>query len=73
VAEQLVARLVAERVVDALEAVDVDEQRRDGRLVALRAQERLLDTVEDQRAVGQAGERVVRGHERELRVGAHAL
>ncbi len=64
--QQLVAGAVAERVVDALEVVEVDEQRRHRRLAATRAGEHLLDAVEDQRAVRQAGQRVVGGQEREL-------
>ena len=57
----------------ALEVVEVDEQRGDGRLAARRAREHLLDAVEDQRAVRQAGERVVRGEERELLLAAREL
>ena len=57
--QQLVARGVAERVVDVLEAVDVDVQRRDRNLQAARAGEHLLGAVERQHAVGQAGESVV--------------
>ena len=56
--EQLVADRVAERVVDGLEVVDVDEQHGDGR-IGLR--ERLVDAVDEQRAVGQPGQRVVVG------------
>ena len=57
--EQLVARLMAERVVDRLELVDVEQQHGDGRLEALGAREGLLDAVEEQRAVRQARQRVV--------------
>ena len=57
--QQLVAGLVAERVVDRLEAVDVEQQHRDAEAEALGAAEGVLDAVEEQRAVGQAGERVV--------------
>ena len=58
--QQLVAGGVAEAVVDVLEAVDVDVQRRDRQLLAPRAREHLLGAVERQHAVGQAGERVVK-------------
>ena len=44
-----------------------------GVCVAARAAEHLLAAVEDQRAVGQAGERVVGGHERELLLAAREL
>ena len=57
--EQPVAGVVAERVVDVLEVVEVDEQRGAGRAVAAVAGEQLLDAVHDQRAVRQAGQRVV--------------
>ena len=58
-AQQLVADRMAEGVVDALEAVEVDEHR--GRLGAgvARVGEHLLGAIHDQRAVGEAGERVV--------------
>ena len=57
--QQPVAGFVAERVVDLLETVEIDEQR--GALGARPAgpSEHLLDPVEDERAVGQSGERVV--------------
>ena len=54
-AQQLVAGAVAEAVVDPLEVVEVDEQHR--HLGAPPAQ-RVLETVEEQRAVGQPGEGV---------------
>ncbi len=52
---------VAERVVDDLEAVEVEEQHRGAALgvVALGAADRLVEAVDEQHAVGQAGERVV--------------
>ena len=57
--QQLVAGLVAERVVDLLEAVEVDEERGGLGAAAPGAGEHLLDAVEDQRAVGQPGQRIV--------------
>ena len=57
--EQLVARGVAQRVVDGLEVVEVDERDGDDLVVPRRPLQRLLDAVEEQRAVGEAGERVV--------------
>ena len=66
--EHLVPVAVAEAVVDPLEAVDVDEQDADRRAVAraAAARQRVRDAVEQQRAVGQAGERVVEGAVAEL-------
>ncbi len=59
--QQLVAARVAEAVVDDLEAVQVQEQhRRAGlRVAALGAADRLVQAVQEQHAVRQAGERVV--------------
>ena len=59
--QQPVSHLVAERVVDELEAVEVEEQDRrgGGRVGALGAADRLVEPVEEQHAVRQAGERVV--------------
>ena len=59
--EQPVSRLVAERVVDELEAVEVEEEHGGGRLRggALRPPDRLVEAVEEEHAVGQAGQRVV--------------
>jgi hypothetical protein len=50
---------VAHAVVDGLEAVDVERQDRDGGATALRAPQGLIDPVEEQRAVGKLGQRVV--------------
>ena len=58
-AQQVVALVVAERVVDVLEAVEVDEDDRERAAVAVARRERLLEPVAQQGAVGQAGERVV--------------
>ena len=54
--EQRVAGCVAERVVDALEVVQVEEQH-GGRVVV--ARERRLDAQREERAVGQARQRIV--------------
>ena len=58
-AEQLVAALMAERVVDELEAVDVEHEHGDRAAVAGSECERVVHAVDEQRAVGQARERVV--------------
>ena len=59
--QQAVADEVAERVVDELEAVEVEEQHGAAELavVAARALRLELEAVEEERAVGQPGERVV--------------
>ena len=59
--QHLVARRVAERVVDLLEAVQVHRQ--DGHLTAalLRLGDRLGNTLDKQGAIGEPGERVVLG------------
>ena len=60
--EQPVARLVAEAVVDVLEVVEVDEHHREQRAALGAAVERgAVDPPAQERAVGQAGERVVIG------------
>lgn len=59
--EQLVARLVAETVVDRLEAVEVDEEHRGAGVTGAAAAESLADPLGEQGAVGQVGERVVLG------------
>jgi hypothetical protein len=58
VAQQLVAGDVAERVVDVLEAVEVDEQQRHLAAVAPRALDRGADALAHQGAVRQVGEQV---------------
>ena len=59
--QQLVADGVPEAVVDDLEAVEVEEQHRRAALgvVALGAPDRLVEAVDEQHAVREAGERVV--------------
>ncbi|MDT4821239.1 hypothetical protein FQZ97_544090 [compost metagenome] len=59
--QQLVAGVVAEAVVDHLEAVDVHEGQREAALVARGQGDGLADAVAEQVAVGQAGEAVVVG------------
>src|SRR6266852_806290 len=56
-----VAELVAERVVDVLETVEVHEEERDGPRVTFRPGERALELLVEQYPVGQAREMVVRG------------
>ncbi len=64
--EQRVAGLVAERVVDGLEAVEVDEQHRDRLAGAGRLQHRLAQPLLRDAAVRQAGQQVVVGEVADL-------
>jgi hypothetical protein len=59
--QQPVADVVPERVVDELEAVEVEEQHGGAgvRVPALRAADRLREAVEEEHAVRQPGQRVV--------------
>ena len=68
-AEEAIAGAVAERVVDDLEVVEVDEQHGDAPLGAQRA----AQAREEELAVGQARERVVVGLPGELVLGEPAL
>ena len=60
--QELVADPVAERVVDVLEPVEVDEQHADATAAALRLRNRLRQALVQQQAIGQSGQRVARGH-----------
>ena len=64
--------MVAERIVDALELVDVDIEQRE--LLAVGGLLQLaLDLLAEQRAVRQVGQRIVVRHMRDLLVGAPPL
>ena len=64
--EHLVARGVAEAVVDGLEVVEVDEHDRDLRNAAPGAHQGVLDPVGEERAVRELRHRIVEGLVREL-------
>ena len=70
--EQLVADMVAERIVDALEVVEVETEHREA-LAALDALDLVIELFEQQRAVGQVGQRVVARHVRDTFLGALAF
>jgi hypothetical protein len=72
-AQHLVARVVAVGVVDALEAVEVDEEHRDGPVATPRAQQRVAQALEEDRAVGEAREGIVGGEVERLLVVAGGL
>src|SRR3569832_575424 len=57
--QQVVASFVPEGIVDVLDAVEVEEHHCDQTVVPARIGQRLLQTVEKQRAVRQLGEHVV--------------
>lgn len=57
--EEDVADTVTKRVVDLFKEVDVNEEDRDSLLVVLSSENRLTETLLEQRAVGEAGEVVV--------------
>jgi hypothetical protein len=50
---------VAERVVDDLEVVEVEEEQGDARPAAPPAGQRALDVIAEQDPVGETGERIV--------------
>ena len=60
-AQQRVADRVAERVVDVLEAVEIDQEQRAALLAAGGIAQRLVERLAHQRAVGQAGQRIEAG------------
>jgi hypothetical protein len=64
---------MAEAVVDALEAVDVDEQDSNASLSVPPALEGVLEAVVEERPVRQPGQVVVQGHVRELNLRALTL
>ena len=65
-AQQVVAREVAEAVVDGLEVVEVDEQHRELAALAFQPRRRVVDPVAEERLVGQSGQRIVERLVREL-------
>ena len=71
--QDLVAGVVAERVVDVLEVVHVHEQDGHRHVLAALGGERVTDAVAEQGAVGQAGEDVVEGLVLELGLEGLAL
>ncbi len=64
--QDLVAGVMAEAVVDLLEAVDVDEQRGRADAQAPCTREHLLGTVEHERSIGKVGQGIVQGAVGEL-------
>jgi len=56
--EHGVTNAVTEPVVDRLEVVEVDDEKREGQIVAARGAERIVQVLLDRAAVAQAGERI---------------
>ena len=71
--QHLVAGVVAERVVHFLEAVEINQQHGEAALITMRSQDRLLQPVLEQRAIGQIGQRIVIGKIRNALIGQVAL
>src|SRR5260221_108832 len=63
--QQRVAGIVAVRVVDLLEAVEVDEDQRELAVATARALYRLLERRPEAGAVGEPGERIAVGERRD--------
>src|SRR6266536_119647 len=72
-AQDLVAGLVAELVVDRLEAIEVEDQHRQPAAPAPGAAHRLVEAVVEEAAVGKAGEGVVGGAVEEVELMALAV
>src|SRR6185295_5593995 len=72
--QELVAGAVAHGVVDELEAVEVEEEdAEEAVLLAARVLDAVAEAVDEERAVGEAGEGVVQGVVDELLLGELAL
>ena len=64
--QERVADRMPERIVDRLEAVEVEHQHRERLAVAFHARQRLVHLLQEQRTIGEAGQRVIARHVREL-------
>ena len=71
--EQSIAGGVAERVVDVLEAVEVEPEHRHQLAVALGAGHGAVEMLVELKPVGQAGQRIVHGEIADLVLGQPAL
>ena len=71
-AQDLIAAREPERIVDQLEAVEVEDHDREQLLAAPRPLDRLGQTVIEQQAVGQAGQRIVVGEVADRLLGVFA-
>ena len=71
--QEFITDAVAEGVVDVLEVVEIDEERRRRALGTARADKYLLDAVQYQGAVGKAGQRIMCREEGKLLLTAGEL
>ena len=72
-AQEQIAKVVPERIVDFLEAIEVHHQQRQRRFVATGRQNGLAQAVVEQQTIGQPGQRVVDGLVLERRLGLLAF
>ena len=66
VEDELVADVMAERIVDVLEVVEIDVEHRGGEPAAAHIIDRLLEALAEKYAVGQAADRIVQGQMAQL-------
>ena len=71
--QQFITDIVAERIIDGLKAVEVDEHEAQPRFLARRVGQPECQTVIEQHAIGQAGQGVTRGQKFDLLFGRLAL
>src|SRR4051794_2654837 len=64
---------MTERIVDVLEAVEVEKEQRGGRAVAACAGQRLVEALLEMQPVRQAGQRILVGETPEFRFGILAV
>ncbi len=71
--QQLVAGQVAMRIVDGLEAVEIQAHQRHGAAGALGARQTVVHVPREQGAIGQAGQRIIMCQPSDLRLGLFLL
>ena len=71
--QQFVARIVAERIVDGFEIIEIDEQHPHQRLLSPCTGQHHLQAIHQQRAIRQVGKRIVMRHELDARFGLFAI
>ncbi len=71
--QETVADRMTQRIIDVLEAVEIDIVQGKARRAAAGSNERLPEPVDKGRAVGQAGQRIGAGEQRNLLLGDFAL
>ena len=71
--QQFVAELVAEDVVHALEAIEIDDVQREDAIAAACARDLAAEPVAQERAIGKVGQRIVMGQMQEVALGPLAV